>query len=483
MQRQRGESLLLLRSEDVGAAHERLHVVDVRALRRPGSTDPPLARWWAARAASDHDDGAMMKRTTPWLWKLVSGLALVASRANAVTCDAIPSAVAGGAPAPLVYIEGANAVGPFLAPLQQALSVAENPINLVYIGDGGCLGANDFFGNVAIPSKPKPIYYAGQVQGTCDLPTTAGPNGGTPVADIAASDVYAPSCGTIPGGQLPPYIGDFLGPVQIFDFVVPKASGQRSISAAAAYFVFGFGASSGVSPWTVNESIYRRNATSAAQALLAVAISVPISRWAGVDAAALPDSVSAGLTGAAAVINALETDPKPEQAIGILAATNIDATTASHIDVLAYKDTAQSCSYYPDSTPTAHDKANVRDGHYALWAPIHFFTYVDDHGAPRDPLVARIISYVTQTAVPPGGLDLIQIEAQQNLVPGCAMRVTRSVEMGPLSSFAPEGSCSCYYDYVATGSSSCTPCTKRSDCPDSAPICNLSQPVGFCETR
>ncbi|HVW24867.1 MAG TPA: hypothetical protein VHC69_05825 [Polyangiaceae bacterium] len=425
-----------------------------------------------------------MRSTSAVLLSVAASLSSIgfASRAPAVTCDAIAGKSDGGAPAPVVYVEGANAVGPFLAPLQQALSVATDPIDIVYVGDGGCLGASNFFAGKSISAKPKPIYYAGQVAQTCDLPASA-PNGGPLVADIAASDVYATSCGTIPGGQLPDYIGDFLGPLQPMAFVVPKASTQAAISASAAYFVFGFGSSSGVAPWIVNESIYRRNETSAVQALLAVAIGVPITRWAGVDAGQLSTNVNAGLSGAAAVINALESDPDPEQAVGILAMTNIDTTTASHLDVLAYKDFGQSCAYYPDSTPTAHDKANVRDGHYALWGPIHFFTYVDEHGVPKNPLVARVISYVTQTAVVPGGLDLIQVEAQQNLVPSCAMTVTRSVEMGPLSSVAPAGACGCYYDYVATGASSCRRCTKRSDCPASAPICNVSQPVGFCETQ
>jgi hypothetical protein len=397
--------------------------------------------------------------------------------AHAVSCDAIPSVLQGQPSAPVVYVEGANAVGPFLVPLQQALSTDANPITLVYIGDGGCLGANNFFNDLPISTKPKPIYFSAQVQGTCDLPTTV------PVADIAASDVYAPSCGTLPGGQLPPHIGDFLGPIQPMVFVVPKASSQRSFSAAAAYMTFGFGADSGVAPWTSPASIYRRNKASAVQALMAVAIGVPITQWAGVDAAALPSNVTASLTGAAAVINSLELDLNPEQAIGILADTNIDDVTGSHLRVLAYKDTDQKCAFYPDSSAAAHDKANVRDGHYSLWGPLHFFTFVDERGVPKNPLVQRVMSYLIGTAAPPGGIDLIQVEAAQNLIPPCAMRVDRTVEMGPLASYAPSGSCGCYYEYVATGQSACKPCTKRSDCTAQAPVCNLSQPVGFCETQ
>jgi hypothetical protein len=63
------------------------------------------------------------------------------------------------------------------------------------------------------------------------------------------------------------------------------------------------------------------------------------------------------------------------------------------------------------------------------------------------------------------------------------MRVTRSVELGPLASYAPAGSCDCYFDYVATGASSCTPCLKASDCPASAPVCNVSLPISYCETQ
>lgn len=155
----------------------------------------------------------------------------------------------------------------------------------------------------------------------------------------------------------------------------------------------------------------------------------------------------------------------------------------THLNVLAYKDFGQTCGYYPDSTATAHDKANVRDGHYTLWGPIHFFTYVDEHGTPQNANVARLMSYITGTTAPPRGVDFVQVDAENNLIPPCAMRVTRTVEMGPLSSYAPSGSCGCYFEYVATGQSTCQPCQKRSDCPSSAPVCNVSQPVGFCETQ
>jgi hypothetical protein len=57
--------------------------------------------------------------------------------------------------------------------------------------------------------------------------------------------------------------------------------------------------------------------------------------------------------------------------------------------------------------------------------------------------------------------------------------VKRTAELGPLSSFAPTGACGCYYDKVANGSTTCTPCTSPRDCPATAPACSY----GFCETQ
>src|SRR4051812_38755213 len=75
--------------------------------------------------------------------------------AHAIGCDEIPSPSNDGTIPPTIYIEGANAVGPLIAPLQQALSTDPEPITVVYIGDGGCLGADNFFNNRPITAKPQ----------------------------------------------------------------------------------------------------------------------------------------------------------------------------------------------------------------------------------------------------------------------------------------------------------------------------------------
>jgi hypothetical protein len=57
--------------------------------------------------------------------------------------------------------------------------------------------------------------------------------------------------------------------------------------------------------------------------------------------------------------------------------------------------------------------------------------------------------------------------------------VKRTEEVGPLASFAFPGSCGCYYDKVANGTTSCTPCVSKLDCTATAPVCSY----GYCETH
>jgi hypothetical protein len=95
------------------------------------------------------------------------------------------------------------------------------------------------------------------------------------------------------------------------------------------------------------------------------------------------------------------------------------------------------------------------------------------------PNAKRVVNYFTGTTPPPSGLDLIETEALNNLVPQCAMKVTRSTEMGPLSPFAAQNACGCYFEQKATGQTLCTKCTTSAGCPTSAPVCSF----GYCEAQ
>ncbi|MGC4067084.1 MAG: hypothetical protein QM784_21085 [Polyangiaceae bacterium] len=175
---------------------------------------------------------------------------------------------------------------------------------------------------------------------------------------------------------------------------------------------------------------------------------------------------------------AAATGGNAEKAIGILA-TDVADKNRSAVKVLAYQHYGQTCGYLPDSSANSFDKQNVRDGHYMIWGPLHMLARVTD-GQVTSPNVKRIIEYMT-LAVTPTSFDMIELEAKSGVVPECAMRVTRTEEVGPLASFMPEKSCECAFLKNANGTapSSCKACTTNADCSSSAPACNY----GFCEVK
>ncbi|HEX7601803.1 MAG TPA: hypothetical protein VF316_09365, partial [Polyangiaceae bacterium] len=294
---------------------------------------------------------------------------------------------------------------------------------------------------------------------TCNMPA------GGLTADVSISDIFASSCTALPNG-LPKDVGDFFGPAQAMTFIVPKASAERSISAQAAYFVYGFGAQSGIAPWTDPANIFRLDDTSGTQRIIGAGIGVPASEWKGTNLN-FSSKLSAALTTA------------PPQAIGIFSVVNITDALRQQIHVLAYRHYGQTCAVYPDSNETSRDKSNVRDGHYTLWGPLHLSSRLDTGGFVKSPDAKRVVNYFTGITPPPSGLDLIETEALNNLVPQCAMKVTRSSEMGPLSPFNAQNACGCYFEQKATGQTSCSKCATSSECPPSAPACSF----GYCEAQ
>ena len=73
---------------------------------------------------------------------------------------------------------------------------------------------------------------------------------------------------------------------------------------------------------------------------------------------------------------------------------------------------------------------------------------------------------------------LLAVETTKGVVPDCAMRVSRTSEVGPMASYMPPKSCECAFLATATGTApaSCKKCDAAGvDCP----ACNL----GYCEVR
>jgi ABC-type phosphate transport system substrate-binding protein len=382
---------------------------------------------------------------------------LVGARAaQAADCTTLPGAV---------YLAGSTAAKPFVALVGKMLASQNPPITVVYSGQGSCTGVDAILNGTPLRGMGTTALSYWDAAGT-ELKCDVAGDGPVLVADVGISDVFATTCFRLPGG-LPSNVADFLGPVQTMTFVVPVASPEISISAEAAYYVYGFGAASGVEPWSNETAIFRRDELSGTQRMVAAAIGVDAARWKGI-----------GTTGSEDLRKKLIASPLPARALGILS-TDVAQENRDNVKILAYRHSGQTCGYYPDRDERSNEKANVRDGHYAIWGPLHLFTRLNGSGFPVKAAAADVIGYLNGTKTAGDGLDLIALEAQRHVVPQCAMRVKRGSELGALASYAPPGACGCYYDKVANGSTTCTPCTGPRDCPATAPACSY----GYCETQ
>lgn len=375
---------------------------------------------------------------------------LFATHANAALCSTLPNPV---------YINGGGSI---LVENLAKLLASENT-TLIYKKQGSCAAVDSILNGTPLTGTEATMdggtYWDATTAHACDFDM------GGNVADIGISDVFPSTCTSLPNG-LPSDIGDYLGPVEAYGFAAPTASSQNVISREAAYFVFGFGADSGVAPWTDPANIFIRDPDSGTQRMLALATGVDVTKWKGTPATSSSD-----------LVNKLSSAIDKDAAIGILA-SEVAIANELVVKVLAYQDVDQTCGYYMDSTPTVRDKANVRDGHYPIWGPFHILTKKDANGNPPKAAAADFKAYAIGTK-DPAGLDLVKVLATAGLVPVCAMHVTRDSEMGALASFQPPRSCGCYFDSLTKGSSGCAPCQTNTDCPDATPACNY----GFCEVK
>jgi hypothetical protein len=391
------------------------------------------------------------------LLSLLVGLtvALAARAAPAVDCVGLPTPV---------YVTGSTAAKPLLAEIGKAMAAQTPPVTVVYMGGGSCAGVDAILsGTPIMGSGTTALSYwdASGVELKCDIPVMGGV-----VAHIGISDVFANTCFMLPGG-LPTSVGDTLGPVQAMMFVTHRSSAEKAISAEAAYNIYGFGAQSGVPPWTFEGLIFRRDALSGTQAMIATAIGVPADRWKGT-----------ATTSSSDMVTRVGTANFADQSIGILSA-EVAQDNRSLVKALAYQSFGQSCALFPDSTESANDKANVRNGQYPIWGPLHLLIRLNASGYPVNTQAGEVIGYLAGTRPPLPGLNLIKIEAQHHAVPQCAMRVRRMQELGPAMPMAPAGACGCAYEKVATGATSCKSCMASAECPASAPVCSY----GYCEAQ
>jgi hypothetical protein len=367
-------------------------------------------------------------------------------------------------PSPRVYITGSNAIEPVLRELGPILAKNKEPKTIIYQRQSSCRGMEAIVHSKKITGVAHHWNDGEKVECTLDAGGTA--------ADIGSCDVFATTCQDFFGG-FPSYVRDYNnGPIQAMILVVPETNTQtqKVISREAAYFIYGL--EGGAAPWVDPEHILRRDASSGTQAMIAEAIKVPVSRWRGKLMATTQE-----------MYNALKATPPAdaEKTIGIYDVVN-GAGTEDVVRVLAFQAKDQRCGFFPDTTPGDLDKRNVRDGHYAIWGPLHLFLKVNAGGDPVSESAKAVVDYITGTKT----LDddpkvdryrLLRIQAEGHLVPQCAMRVTRRTELGDLEPFTPAAPCTCFYESVVTKTTTCKACTSDVSCPSEAPRCRY----GFCE--
>src|SRR6185369_14705655 len=202
--------------------------------------------------------------------------------------------------------------------------------------------------------------------------------------DIGESDIFSTSCSGF--GAPANDVGEYLGPIQAMLFVVPGKSAEVSISAEAARAVFGRGGDGGRgAPWTNPMLYFVRNANTGTQQLIGRAISVPADAFWGIDRGSAKN--------VDALLKVISDQTASQQAIGIISNDFYDSDR-SNLKALAFKATGQECAYLPDSTAFKKDKRNVRDGHYPIWGPLHFFTTVSQ-GVPVSPAAQTFVSIVS----------------------------------------------------------------------------------------
>jgi hypothetical protein len=357
-----------------------------------------------------------------------------------------------------VYVYGSTALLLGLRTLAQAIA---STATVVYQSDTSCAGLDSILTGITRLKGAAQYWPPNQEQPlSCAVE-------GDQLADIGLCDVSPASC--IEGLAGVQNLVDDLGPAQVFMFTVPKGSTQTNISAQAAYTVFAYD-SGGVEPWTDPASLIRRGAGSGTQLTISASLGLAPGFWRGVIKQRSSE-----------VKPALLMLPEPERGLGITSADVADdADSRANLRTLAYQHFGQSCAFTPDSSTGSSDKRNVRDGHYELWAPLHFYTR-GQNNRTQDPFVAEIVSYLTGALpLPNRNTDFITTLKQAGLVPTCAMQVTRSREGAPIEPFAASPSCSCYYEASPPGGTvpeNCAACTTSAECPSRAPNCNF----GYCE--
>ncbi|MFO0722793.1 MAG: hypothetical protein U1E65_03340 [Myxococcota bacterium] len=397
----------------------------------------------------------------------VAALAL-AQPAQAQDCSTLPHPV---------FVGGSSAVKPVLKALGTQLTATAS-ITLVYQGSASCNGITAF--TDATKLKDAASYWdATGAEKSCTVPLDG------QAIDIGLSDVFPATCTS---NALPATAKEFSGgPVQAMAFVTGAGSSETAISADAAYIALGFGGTDyRVTPWVDPNFFFIRPDTSGTKKMIATAIGLPPAKW----NKWWTDMTVQGmhiLSKSGDLMAAVAATTNPNATLGILAADWFDdyrvLKDGKQIKVLAFQGQTQSCAYYPDSTSTAYDKLNVREGRYDMWGQLHIVARVGNDGLPASAQISAVVDRLTSKNLSSDDTKtMIDLFTHAHAIPACAMKVTRTAEIGAPVPSTPDVPCGCYFEKVASGAAqNCTVCLDDNACAGvtGAPKCRY----GFCEAK
>lgn len=385
----------------------------------------------------------------------------------------------------IVVVTGSSNFPPFLTTFAPVL--AKSGYNVVWQTSNSCTGVDVIYNKYRTTGSPDPVKQAIREQkGRITLFYKADGstqqcllNGDTPV-DVGESDIYAGTCtqnvGYDPTLVASSAVGEYLGPILPMTFIVPADSSQRVLSAEAGQVVFGRGRAPDASaplPYNDPTQLFIRSSSTATNQIMSKGIFVDPTKWWGVDK---------GTASAMAQQMGLVAGPLREKTIGIISADFAD-TNRGNLRTLAFQARSQTCGFWPDSNSAAFDKRNVRDGHYPLWGPIHFFTELTG-GIPSTVAAQNFVLRFSETLL---DQELVESMVKSHVIPACAMNVTRDTEMGPVRAYDPPVHCGCFFDSIASNiatppdgeGGTCKKCTSPADCANEPQRKTCT--YGFCE--
>lgn len=353
----------------------------------------------------------------------------------------------------LIYGSGGSAVTPVLRAVAVALATLpeEERITILYADEGGACAGYGWWRDPAETDVNFKFWDENDVQTICQAPQTA-----TQFAHMGNTPALCPGDVPLPSGT-----EKFVATVQTVNFITDVASLEESISAEAAYHIFGFGPGAhNIAPWNAPLGFFGRQSSSFVAQLVGHIIGVPSTVF-----VIPPENIR---TQNGDVVSEVASWPTPEESLGFVSGSNAQAgeyASPPTIKTLAYQHYDQDCAYLPDSSRTRPDRANVRSGQYFIWTPGWFYSEVGSDGEPVDEAVEKLIHWVDGSLAPPDGVPVQEIVIDAGDVPLCAMQAIRPQgDVSPIQSYAPSDPCNGWYEFTATGDTTYQACDTTADC-------------------